>query len=75
MKRSKTPPSRVNSKTAMLVCGVCIAALSMTQMFGQPRVNTNRLRLSARSALVVPFLGGLSFTMATIEFSQLVINQ
>ena len=59
----------------MLVCGVCIAALSMTQVFGQPRVNTNRLRLSAQRALVVPFLSSMSFTMATIQFSQLLMNQ
>ncbi|GEM_PF-6332749 len=69
MERSKT------SKTAMLVCGVFIAALSVTQMVGRPRVNTYQLGLSARSALLVPFLGSLSFTMATIQFSQLLMNQ
>ena len=59
----------------MLVCGVFIATLSMIQMFGQPRIDTNRLRLSAQKALVIPFLSGISFTMATIQFSQLLMNQ
>jgi len=69
MKRSK------NSKAVMLACGVFIAAISMTQVLGQPRVNSKRLKLSTQKALIVPFLGNLSMTIATIQFSQLLMNQ
>lgn len=59
----------------MLVCGVCIAAISITQVLGPPRVNTSEIKKPAQQALIVPFLGSLSMTIATIQFSQLLMNQ